>query len=266
MDEGRKSMKAKSKRIIIGAIIIGLIIVVIVQQQKAKNEQRKQVMIEKMSGYLKDKYNEEFEYVSSYSFIGAGELQKTFRAKFQPIGEPDLKFNCTDNGSLGLSDGFLIVLGRKVMQPYGEQLCQEVFKNGEKYLVYAEVIPDTTISYKKRATLQTFIDNQDKNKVYFDIVVSLYGEYEKEEIRKKVYEIGQLMRKVGIKKRLEVVVKVYDANAEFLKDQERNYDREGLMFKCILDSEYNEDFSFENITFENRFILNDYSKDKGDEK
>ena len=36
MDEGRKSMKAKSKRIIIGAIIIGLIIVVIVQQQKAK--------------------------------------------------------------------------------------------------------------------------------------------------------------------------------------------------------------------------------------
>lgn len=38
------------------------------------------------------------------------------------------------------------------------------------------------------------------------------------------------------------------------------------MFKCILDSEYNEDFSFENITFENRFILNDYSKDKGDEK
>lgn len=256
-----EEMLRKNRVIIISIVVISIMMIWGYYQKKVEKEQRRQVVIEQMKNYLRDKYNEEFEYVSSYSFIAAGELQHTFRGRFIPIGEPELEFNCTDNGSLGFSDGFLIVLGRKVMQPYGEQLCQKVFKNGEKYLVYAEVIPDTTVSYQKRPKLETFIDNQDKNKIYFDIVISLYGEYEKEKIRQKVYEIGQFMKKTGIKKRVEVVVKVYDINAEFLKDRDRNYDREDLMFKCILDSEYNEDFSFKNITFENRFILNDYSKD-----
>ncbi len=247
-------MKVKNKRIMIGAIIISLMIVVSVQQHKAKNEQRKQVMIEKMSSYLKDKYNEEFEYVSSYSFIGAGELQKTFRARFIPRGESELEFNCTDNGSLGFTDGFLVMLGERLMQPYGEQLCQQVFKSGEKYLVYADATPDTKISYKERPTLQTFIDNQEKNKVYFDIVVSLYGEYEKEEIKQKVYEIGQLMKKSGIKIRGSVAVKVYDDSTEFIADEGFNDDREGMLFKGILFEEYENEFTLEDVSIQERFI------------
>ena len=252
-------MKAKSKRIIIGAIIIGLIIVVIVQQQKAKNEQRKQVMIEKMSSYLKDKYNEEFEYVSSYSFIGAGELQKTFRAEFQPIGELDLKFNCTDNGSLGLSDSFLVSLGKKLMQEYSEKLCKEVFTNGEKYLVYGIALPNWNASYEKRPTFQDFINTQEKNDVSFRIVISLYGDYEKDKIKQKVCDIGKTMKERGIEKKGSVTIKVYNSNAEAIADQDLNDDREGLAFKAILYDKYKEDFTTEDVWIEGRFILNDIS-------
>ena len=245
-------MKAKNKRILIGVIIVSLMIAVSVQQHKAKNEQRKQAMIEKMSSYLRDKYNEEFEYVSRYSFIVSGQLQKTYGARFRPVGEPDLEFDCTDGRSLGLSDGFLIVLGQKVMQPYGEQVCQDVFKNGEKYLVYAQAVPYPMKGYKKRPTFQSLIDNQVINNVSFDIVVSLYGEYEKEEIRQKVYEIGQLMKKEGIRKGGSIVIKVYDTNAEILADNSRYKDREGLIFEGVLGSEYDKEFTLEDISIEDR--------------
>lgn len=245
-------MKIKNIGLMVGAIVIGLMIVVSVQQYKEKNEQRKQVMIEKMSSYLKDKYNEEFEYVSSYSFVVSGQLQKTYGARFRPIGEPELEFDCTDGRSLGLSDSFSIVLGQKAMQPYGDQVCQEVFKNGEKYLVYAQAVPYPMKGHKKRPTFQSLIDNQVTSNVSFDIVVSLYGEYEKEEIRQKVYEIGQLMKKAGIKKGGSIVIKVYRANAEFLADNSRYDDREGLIFEGILGSEYDKNFTLEDISIEDR--------------
>ncbi len=248
-------MSRKNRVIIISVIAIGIMMIWGIYQRKVEKEQRRQVVIEQMKDYLRDKYNEEFECVSSYSFIASGELQHTFRGRFIPIGEPELEFSCTDNGSLGFTDGFLVMLGEKLMQPYGEQLCQQVFKNGERYLVYAEAIPDTKVSYKERPILQTFIDNQEKNRVSFNIVVSLYGEYEKEDIKQKAYEIGQLMKKSGIKTRGSVAIKVYDDSAEFIADQGHNDDREGMSFKGILYRGYENEFTPEDVSIQDRFIL-----------
>ena len=248
-------MSRKNKVIIISIVVISLMMIWGIYQKKVEKEQRKQVVIQQMKDYLRDKYNEEFECVSSYSFIGAGELQHTFRGRFIPTGEPELEFNCTDNGSLGLSDGFLIVLGRKLMQPYGEKLCQQVFKNGERYLVYAEAIPDPEISYKVRPILQTFIENEVAGDVTFNIVVSLYGEYEKEDIKRKAYEVGQLMKKSGIRINGSVAIKVYDSSVEFIDDKGFNDDREGMLFKGILYRGYENEFTPEDVSIQDRFIL-----------
>lgn len=247
-------MSRKNKVIIISVIVIGVLIIIGIYQK----EQRKQVLVEQMKEYLKGKYNEEFEYLSSYSHIGgAGSLQRVHGARFRPIGEADLEFFCSDLGSLGISDSFLIVLGHQAMQPFAEQVCQEVFKKKEKYLVYAQAVPDLHKEYRGRPTFQSLIDNQVIEDVSFRLIVCLYGEYEKEEVRGKVYEIAQIMKKTGIQQGGSVAIKVYNAKAEFLADSGmfNETDREGMQFKCELGGKYDSDFTLEDISIQDKVTL-----------
>lgn len=242
-------MSRKNRVIIISVIVIGIMMIWGIYQK----EQRKQVMIEQMKQYLRDKYNEEFEYLSSYSqIVGAGSLQRVYGARFRPVGEEDLEFNCSQIGGLGISDSFLIVLGHQAMQPFAEKVCQGVFRKGEKYLVYAQGVPHLQKGYKGRPTFQSLIDNQVIDDVSFRLIVCLYGQYEKEEVRRKVYEIAQIMKKADIRQGGRVAIKVYNANVEFLADSgaSNETDREGMQFKCELGSEYDDNFTLQDISIQ----------------